>query len=197
MFSLKILPFHIIFNRNHVIQEEPGVEGAMEVTGQVPESSTADGGYQSAGTQEYAEGKGIEPVFPDFQGRRGAYELEISKDGTSMEATNRTTGRKMKAVRTKGGSWRVDDEVDGKKHRCYFTDENVASSMRRRVFEAIPKAKRWLRNNVEATIFQLTFHTRNNKTRYRGLMRQNIFAISRCLWVNCVRLSLFELRMSK
>ena len=161
MFSLKILPFHIIFNRNHVIQEEPGVEGAMEVTGQVPESSTADGGYQSAGTQEYAEGKGIEPVFP------------------------------------KGGSWRVDDEVDGKKHRCYFTDENVASSMRRRVFEAIPKAKRWLRNNVEATIFQLTFHTRNNKTRYRGLMRQNIFAISRCLWVNCVRLSLFELRMSK
>ena len=176
---------------------EPGVEGAMEVTGQVPESSTADGGYQSAGTQEYAEGKGIEPVFTGFQGRQGTYELEISKDGTSMEATNRTTGRKMKAVRTKGGSWRVDDEVDGKKHTRYFTDENVASSMRRKAFEAIPKAKRWLRNNVEAAMFQLTFHTRNNKTRYRGLMKQKIFAISRCLWVNCVRLSLFELRMSK
>ena len=141
MFSLKILPFHIIFNRNHVIQEEPGVEGAMEVTGQVPESSTADGGYQSAGTQEYAEGKGIEPVFPDFQGRRGAYELEISKDGTSMEATNRTTERKMKAVRTKGGSWRVDDEVDGKKHRCYFTDENVASSMRREGLRGHPQGQ--------------------------------------------------------
>ena len=63
--------------------------------------------------------------------------------------------------------------------------------------EAIPKAKRWLRNNVEATIFQLTFHTRNNKTRYRGLMKQKIFALSRCLWVNCVRLSLFEARMAE
>ena len=68
--------------------------------------------------------------------------------------------------------------------------------MRRKAFEAIPKAKRWLRNNVEATIFQHTFHTRNNKTRYRGLMKQKIFALSRCLWVNCVRLSLFEARMA-
>ena len=38
----------------------------------------------------------------------------------------------------------------------------LAAAVRRKAQEAIPKAKRWLRNNVEAAMFQLTFHTRNN-----------------------------------
>jgi hypothetical protein len=107
---------------------------------------------------------------------------------------------------TKGGSWRIEDTKDGKKHVRYVKPESVATAVRRKAQEAIPKAKRWLRNrsnsvrlqgkNVEAAMFQLTFHTRNNKTRYRGLMKQKIFALSRCLWVNHVRLALFELRMT-
>ena len=97
---------------------------------------------------------------------------------------------------TKGGSWRIEDTKDDKKHVRYVKPESVAAAVRRKAQEAIPKAKRWLRNNVEAAMFQLTFHTRNNKTRYRGLMKQKIFALSRCLWVNHVRLALFELRMT-
>ena len=176
---------------------EPGIKGAVDVTGQAPESSTADGGYQSAGTQEFAKQNGIAPVFTGFQGKPGAYDLEFQDGGNAVEATNRSTGRKIRAVPTKGGSWRIDDEMDGKKTTRYFTGENVAASMRRKAAEAIPKAKKWLRNNVEAAMFQLTFHTRNNKTRYRGQMKQKIFALSRCLWVNCVRLSLFEARMAE
>ena len=88
---------------------------------------------------------------------------------------------------TKGGSWRIEDTKDGKKHVRYVKPESVAAAMRRKAQEAIPKAKRWLRNNVEAAMFQLTFHTRN---------KQKIFALSRCLWVNHVRLALFELRMT-
>jgi len=175
---------------------EPGLKGAMDVTGRKPESSTADGGYQSAQTQSFAEGEGIEAVFTGFQGREGAYDLELSPDGKSLQATKRATGEKLPTGMTKSGSWRIEDVKDGKKHTRYVTKENIAASMRRKAFEAIPKAKRWLRNNVEATIFQHTFHTRNNKTRYRGLMKQKIFALSRCLWVNCVRLSLFEARMA-
>jgi hypothetical protein len=175
---------------------EPGVKGAMDVTGQKPESSTADGGYQSAQTQGFADSEGIEAVFTGFQGREGAYDLELSPNGESLQATKRATGEKLPTSMTKSGSWRIEDVKDGKKHTRYVTKESVAASMRRKAFEAIPKAKRWLRNNVEATIFQLTFHTRNNKTRYRGLMKQKIFALSRCLWVNCVRLSLFEARMA-
>jgi hypothetical protein len=168
----------------------------MDVTGQTPESSTADGGCQSAQTQSFADGEGIEAVFTGFQGREGAYDLELSPDGKSLQATKRATGEKLPTGMTKSGSWRIEDVKDGKKHTRYVTKENIAASMRRKAFEAVPKAKRWLRNNVEATIFQHTFHTRNNKTRYRGLMKQKIFALSRCLWVNCVRLSLFEARMA-
>ena len=185
---------------------EPGINGARDVTGQTPESSTADGGYQSAETQEFAKQNGIDPVFTGFQGKPGAYDLEFQNGGNGVEATNRSTGRKIKAVPTKGGSWRIDDEMEGKKTTRYFARENVVASMRRKAAEAVPKAKKWLRNrsnsvrlqgkNVEAAMFQLTFHTRNNKTRYRGLMKQKIFALSRCLWVNCVRLALFEARMA-
>ena len=76
------------------------------------------------------------------------------------------------------GSVKGSMDVTGEK------SESVVAAMRRKVQEAILKAKRWLKNNVEAAMFQLTFHTCNNKTRYRGLMKQKIFALSRCLWVN-------------
>lgn len=175
---------------------EDGVKGSEEVTGQTPDSVTSDGGYQSAGNQEFADGKGIKAVYTGFQGREGAYDLELSPDGQSLEVTKRATGEKLPASRTKGGSWRVEDTKDGKKHVRYIRPESIAAAMRRKAQENIPKRERWLRNNVEATMFQLTFHTRNNKTRYRGMMKQKIFALSRCLWVNHVRLALFEQRMA-
>ena len=36
----------------------------------------------------------------------------------------------------------------------------------------------------------------SNIAHYRGLMKQKIFALSHCLWVNHVRLALFELKMA-
>ena len=173
-----------------------GVKGSEDVTGEKPESVTSDGGYQSASNQEFCKREDIEPVFTGFQGKKGSYDLELSADGKSLVATKTATGEKLPTRQTKSGSWRIEDEKDGKKHVRYIKPESVAASMRRKAQEAIPKAKRWLRNNVEAAMFQLTFHTRNNKTRYRGLMKQKIFALSRCLWVNCVRLALFEQRMA-
>ena len=175
---------------------EGGVKGSKEVTGQKPESVTSDGGYQSADNQEFCKGEGIEAVFTGFQGKKGAYELELSDDGKSLEATKISTGEKLPTSQTESGSWRIEDVRDGKKHVRYVKPESVVAAMRRKAQEAIPKAKRWLRNNVEAAMFQLTFHTRNNKTRYRGLMKQKIFGLSRCLWVNHVRLALFEVRMA-
>jgi hypothetical protein len=46
--------------------------------------------------------------------------------------------------------------------------------------------------NVEATIFQYCFLTRNNKTRYRGLFKQTLQALARCAWINMRRLFLFD-----
>ena len=44
------------------------------------------------------------------------------------------------------------------------------------------------RNNVEATIFQLAYHYSNAKSRYRGLLKHQMWANIRCLWVNFVRI---------
>ena len=53
-----------------------------------------------------------------------------------------------------------------------------------------------VRNNVEATILQYCFHTRNNKTKYRGLIKHKMQALARCAWINVHRLLLFDLEMA-
>ena len=45
-----------------------------------------------------------------------------------------------------------------------------------------------VRNNVEATVFQLGYHYPNDKSRYRGLIKHKMWANVRCMWVNFVRI---------
>ena len=47
----------------------------------------------------------------------------------------------------------------------------------------------------EATMFQYSFHTRNNKTRYRTKIKHTLQAIARCAWINMCRLFLYDLEM--
>jgi hypothetical protein len=56
-----------------------------------------------------------------------------------------------------------------------------------------PKEELDRRNNVEAAMFQVSFHTRNGKTRYRGLVRHSMWADARCMWMNFVRLKIFQI----
>ncbi|MEM6814730.1 MAG: hypothetical protein AAF600_10090 [Bacteroidota bacterium] len=44
------------------------------------------------------------------------------------------------------------------------------------------------RNNVEATIFQLSYHCSGGPTRYRGLVKHQMRADIQCLWINFVRI---------
>ena len=90
----------------------------------------------------------------------------------------------------------------GKKSYRYFDNEAIERSQNRRRMETIPWEERKKRNrsnsvrlqgkNVEATIFQYCFLTRNNKTRYRGLFKQTLQALARCAWINMRRLFLFD-----
>ncbi|MCP4401832.1 MAG: hypothetical protein GY801_31600 [bacterium] len=65
----------------------------------------------------------------------------------------------------------------------------MEKSQWRQKIEGIPNAIRHLRNNVEATIFQVKWHLRNNKTRYRGLYQTGLWAICRCFCINLVRIT--------
>ena len=72
----------------------------------------------------------------------------------------------------------------------------VYDNVRTALVESVPFEKRKKRNNVEAIIFQYCFHTRNNKTRHRGLVKHKMQALARCAWINVRRLLLFDLEMA-
>ena len=53
--------------------------------------------------------------------------------------------------------------------------------------------RQYKRNNVEAAMFQYSFHTRNGKPRYRGLLKHRMHAYSRCMWMNLRRMVIFQI----
>ena len=80
---------------------------------------------------------------------------------------------------------------DGEHAPIYFEDKDVAVCALRKKIAALPKEKLNIRNNVEATIFQLGYHYYGNKSRYRGLKKHRLWAISRCLWINYRRIAIW------
>ena len=82
-------------------------------------------------------------------------------------------------------TWKI--KTDDKKWR-YFTREHIRTSLLRQKLQETSIEELSRRNNVEATIFQMGFHYSNNKSRYRGLAKHKLWAYSRALWVNFVRL---------
>jgi len=143
----------------------------------------ADGAYQSPGNREFTDMNSIELITSGLQGRQSKYDLEM-KDN-ELVVTHIETGEIIPAYKT-GDKWRI--ATTGKSKYRYFTDEQIATAELRRELAAIPGQEQMKRNNVKATIFQYCFHTRNNKTRFRGLLRHKLFTFARCLWINHVRL---------
>lgn len=78
------------------------------------------------------------------------------------------------------------DEDAQKTEYCSTSDE-----IQKRI-EAIPKKELDRRNNVEAAMFHISYHTRNNKTRYRGLGKHLMWACARRMWMNFIRLLVFQ-----
>lgn len=76
---------------------------------------------------------------------------------------------KGEAKTTRSGALRIPHPGEGGRYKWrYFLPKQLESMRSRQLMEDIPPEEKNKRNNVEASIFQLCFHTRNNKTRYRG-----------------------------
>ncbi len=67
-------------------------------------------------------------------------------------------------------------------------EQAIRTSKMRREMKGRPLEELHKRNNVEATIFQLSFSLRNNKSKYRGHIKQKMWACCRYLWINLVRI---------
>ena len=105
--------------------------------------------------------------------------------------TDTETGEQIPASpvkKRKKGKERSWHFTTGEGKKIYITEKAVRASAKRREMKERPPGELRKRNNVEATIFQLSFPLRNAKTRYRGLYKQQAWATCRCLWINLVRI---------
>ena len=82
----------------------------------------------------------------------------------------------------------------GEKKPIYFDGGAVETCELRKRLAGIPKERPDVRNNVEATIFQVGYHYQGDKSRYRGLAAHAIWAISWCIWVNFRRIQSWNMR---
>lgn len=167
---------------------EEAIAKSGETTGTEVDTVFSDGAYQSADNRALA----VNGVFTGIQGRQSAYLLDESEGGT-VRITDTRTGETYEAKLTRSGALRIPYPGDRSKYKWrYFLPKQLESMRSRKRMSDIPQEEKNKRNNVEATIFQLCFHTRNNKTRYRGKRKHELWALARCAWINLRRLVIFE-----
>jgi hypothetical protein len=166
---------------------QQAIKATSEVTGQMVEKAYTDGAYQSPDNDEFC--KDIDMVFTGIQGEQSRYDLEMTPEGLIVtdtqtgECTQATLAKKLK--NSKEDRWYIKTTKGSPR---YFNQQAIRTSHLRRTMKNRPIEETRKRNNVEATIFQLSFWVRNNKTRYRGLFKQRVWAYCRCLWLNLVRI---------
>jgi hypothetical protein len=165
---------------------EPAIQATVEVTGQKVEKVYADGAYQSPANDEYCEN--IDMVFTGIQGAEPKYDLEMASEG--LLVTDTKTGELIQAALVKKRKNSTEDKwsIKTSSGYYYFGQQAIRASNMRRQMKQRPLEDLHKRNNVEATIFQLSFPLRYNKSKYRGLIKQKMWTCCRCLWINLVRI---------
>ena len=175
------------------------LENTQEIIPDKIEKVYADGAYHSEYNQEYCQegDKEIDLVLTAMQGSEPRYELSLDEqDENNLIVTDKKTGitvqaRQVKIRKNKTGEdktrkkWVI--KIGENKYR-YFDEDSLRASALRQKLKKIPIEETHIRNNVEASIFQLGYHYPNNKSRYRSLAKHKLWAYSRSLWVNFIRI---------
>ena len=178
---------------------QDGLVKAQQVVAGTIEQAYTDGAYHSPGNQEYCKEKGIEWILRGIQGKPSKYDLSFDEEG-KLVVVNTESGQRLETRKAKSRNpqaperWAVQD---GENKAIYFEHKDVQTCALRKRLGQIPKERLDIRNNVEATIFQVGYHYRGDKSRYRGLVAHTLWAISRCLWVNFRRIQLWKIRKEK
>jgi len=163
------------------------IEKAQKVFPDKIEAAHADGAYHSPDNQQFCTKNDISLYLHAIQGSKGRYEFRFSEDGklSIFDTIDKKIIDYMN-VTCKNGSnkWRIKKE----KGYRYFTQKEIDVFLLRKKVEETPIETLQMRNNVEATIFQLGYHYPNAKSRYRGEIKHQMWANIRCLWLNFVRI---------
>ena len=160
---------------------QAAIQRTQQVVGDVVEVSM-DGAYNDQSNAEYAKEHDKQFYYSGLQGTPGRFIYERTEKGVTV--TDQQTGEVHIAQEYKPGKYKII--VDGKPR--YFKEQHIDNYLKRKQIEALPDHIRNRRNNVEASIFQLSYYTKDGKTRYRGLRPHRLWAHCRGLWVNLVRI---------
>lgn len=163
------------------------IEKTQEVFSDKTEAAHADGAYHSPDNQLFCKDNDISLYLHAIQGAKGRYRFNFQENG-ELSVFDTITNQIVDSKRITGKNdvvkWRIKT---GKGYR-YFTQKDIDGYMIRKQIAETPIEILQKRNNVEATIFQLSYHYPNAKSRYRGEIKHQMWANIRCLWVNFVRI---------
>ncbi len=173
-------------NVSDTIFVQPAISATQEITGVQVEKVYADGAYQSPDNDGFCQT--IDMVFTGIQGAVSRYDLEMTPDG--LLVTDTQTSERILATQSKKLKKSKEDRwfIRSGKDKVYFNQQAIRTSNMRRIMMQRPLAETQRRNNVESTIFHVGYPLRNNKSKYRGLIKNQAWAICRCLWINLVRI---------
>lgn len=163
------------------------IEKTQEVFPDKTEAAHADGAYHSPDNQLFCKDNDISLYLHAIQGAKGRYQFNFQENGELSifdTITNQIVDSKRITCKNGIVKWRIKTE---KSYR-YFTQKDIDGYMIRKQIAETPIEILQKRNNVEATIFQLSYHYPNAKSRYRGEIKHQMWANIRCLWVNFVRI---------
>ena len=180
---------------------QTSINKAQDIFTEKPQYAHADGAYHSPDNQKFCKKEEIELYLHAIQGAKSRYEFNYCEEGelTIFDTKKNTNIEWVKVIgKNKIEKWRIETEnaapVGGQGYR-YFTQKDIETSLLRRKIAETPIETLQKRNNVEATVFQLGYHCSNAKTRYRGEVKQQMWANMRCLpacrtgrWVNFIRI---------
>ena len=162
------------------------------VTGKV-ETVNADGAYHSPENQAYCKENEIELIVGAIQGKPSRYDLSLNENGnlvvTDLKTNKLIDARKIKSRKEDDDTkWAILNE---KNQYRYFTQKDIDTCLLRKQITGrdVRPYVSTIRNNVEATIFQLGYRYPNAKSRYRGLIKHKMWANLRCFWINIVRIT--------
>ena len=169
---------------------QSAIQATQELTNTRPEKVYADGAYQSPLNADFCEG--IDMVYSGIQGSNPRFDLNLTPEGLIVidkQTKQQYLAKKVKS-QNKNNEERYSVKINGE--YFYFAQTAIRSAIIRAQILNRPKEERRKRNNVEATIFQLSIPLVNRKSKYRGLFKQEMWVSCRCLWINLVRIMNFR-----
>jgi hypothetical protein len=172
------------------------LDGLKENTPDINELHT-DGGYGSLDNDQKMNELDINHVQTAVRGRKNNIEIIIEQNEEQynvkcpyQEVISTPTKKKNKAVfdKSKCASCKLRNDCNiYKKYNgiYYFSKEDFEKNKRIRNIKTIPKERRQIRNNVEATMHEFKYRTNHKgKLKVRGFFKTMLFAFTTAIAIN-------------